>query len=109
LLGFVRRIFWRYFVHDFSAVSLYILLGLPLIGFGLGYALYWMARNRAAGEVAPAGDVMLAAMPIILGVQLLLQAAALDVQGAPTRPISPALQRRAEETPARSGPRTQLQ
>jgi glycosyltransferase involved in cell wall biosynthesis len=109
LLGFVRRIFWRYFVHDFSPVSLYILLGLPLVGFGAGYALYWMARNRAEGQVAPAGDVMLAAMPIILGVQLLLQAAALDVQGTPTRPLSSPLRRRPTEAPARPTPRTQLQ
>lgn len=108
ILGFARRIFWRYFVHDFSAVSLYLLLGLPLIGFGLGYALYWMARNRAAGEVAPAGDVMLAAMPIILGVQLLLQAAALDIQGVPARPIAPPLRRRPGEAAPRPAPRTQL-
>jgi len=108
LLGFGRRIFWRYFVHDFSAVSLYILLGLPLIAFGAGYALYWMARNRAEGQVAPAGDVMLAAMPIILGVQLLLQAAALDIQGVPRRPISPPLRRRPDEVPTRPAPRTQL-
>ncbi|MBK7641602.1 MAG: glycosyltransferase family 2 protein [Planctomycetes bacterium] len=109
LLGFVRRVFWRYFVHDFSAVSLYLLLGIPLIAFGVGYALYWMARNRAAGEVAPAGDVMLAAMPIILGVQLLLQAAALDIQGVPRRPLSPPLRRRPIEGSTRPGPRTQLQ
>jgi len=108
LLGFVRRIFWRYFVHDFSAVSLYLLLGLPLIAFGTVYALYWMARNRAEGQVAPAGDVMLAAMPIILGVQLLLQAAALDIQGVPTRPLSPPLQRRPGEAETRPAPRTRL-
>ena len=106
ILGFLRRIFWRYYVHDFSAVSLYILLGLPLIGFGASYALYWMVRNRAEGQVAPAGDVMLAAMPIILGVQLLLQAAALDIQGVPTRPLSPPLRRRPDEL--RSAPRTRL-
>jgi hypothetical protein len=87
---------------------LYLLLGLPLIGFGLGYALYWMARNRAAGEVAPAGDVMLAAMPIILGVQLLLQAAALDIQGVPVRPLSPPLRRRPGEAPPRPARGTQL-
>lgn len=109
ILGFVRRIFWRYFVHDFSAVSLYILLGLPLVAFGASYALYWMIRNRAEGQVAPAGDVMLAAMPIILGVQLLLQAAALDIQGVPRRPLSPPLRRRTGEAPARPATRTQLQ
>ena len=108
-LGFLRRIFWRYFVHDFSVVSLYLLLGLPLVGFGIGYALNWMARHSGTGEVAPAGDVMAAAMPIILGVQLLLQAAALDIQSVPTRPVSPPLQRPSGESHPRTRPRTQLQ
>ena len=35
------------------------------------------------------GVVMLAAMPIILGVQLLLQAVTLDVANVPRTPISP--------------------
>ncbi len=108
ILGFARRIFWRYFVHDFSAVSLYLLLGLPLIGFGAGYALWWLTRAKAPGEVASAGDVMLAAMPIILGVQLLLQAAALDIGGVPVRPLCPPLRRRASAAATRPGPGTQL-
>ncbi len=109
LLGFLRRIFWRYFVHDFSAVSLYLVLGLPLLAFGVGYALYWLARAKHAGEVAPAGDVMAAAMPIILGVQLLLQAAALDIQSVPTRPISPPLRRAVDDPSTRTRPGTRLQ
>jgi hypothetical protein len=67
-----------------------------------------MARTKAPGEVASAGDVMLAAMPIILGVQLLLQAAALDIQGVPARPLCPPLRRRPNEPPTRPAPRTQL-
>ena len=108
LLGFARRVFLRYFVYDFSAASLYLLLGLPLLGFGAGYALWWMSRTKSPGEVASAGDVMLAAMPIILGVQLLLQAAALDIQSVPVRPLCPPLKRRAAEPGTRPGPGTQL-
>jgi hypothetical protein len=95
-------------VYDFSAASLYLLLGLPLVGFGAGYALYWMTHKKAPGEVASAGDVMLAAMPIILGVQLLLQAAALDIQGVPVRPLCPPLRRRPNGPDTRPGPGTQL-
>jgi hypothetical protein len=47
-------------------------------------------------------------MPIILGVQLLLQAAALDIQTAPSRPIAPPLRRRETEQ-TRIPPRTHLQ
>ena len=97
LLGLVRRLFWRYFVYDFTALSLYLLLGIPCL---LGGAIYgglmwweWHIRD----EYAPAGQVMLAAMPIILGAQFLLQAVALDIANTPKTPISPPL-----------GPRTPL-
>lgn len=97
--GLVRRLFWRYFVHDFSAVSLFLLVGLPSCLFGLvfGSILWWRLHDTA---YASAGMVMLAAMPIILGVQMLLQAVVLDIQNVPARPISPPLPRpaaRAEE------------
>src|SRR5258708_1678082 len=30
LKGLVRRLFWRYLVHDFSPVSVFLLLGIPM-------------------------------------------------------------------------------
>jgi hypothetical protein len=60
--------------------------GLPLFLFGTIYgALTWFSLG---GEgFASAGQVMLAAMPIILGFQLLLQALVLDVGGVPKKPL----------------------
>jgi hypothetical protein len=43
------------------------------------------------GQVASAGVVMAAALPIILGAQFLLQAINYDVLNPPTRPIHPYL------------------
>ncbi len=92
--GLVRRVFWRYFVHDFSAVSVFLALGLPLSLFGLIYGarVWWHYNVSAAGtsisSAATAGEVMIAAMPIILGFQLLLQAVVLDVTGVPRAPLS---------------------
>ena len=93
LKGLVRRLFWRYFVHDFSAVSVFLLLGVPLFAFGvvLGTQTYW--KYASANEYAPAGLVMLAAMPLFLGAQLIVQAIVLDVQNVPRDPISPPLPR----------------
>jgi dolichol-phosphate mannosyltransferase len=93
LKGLLRRLFWRYFVHDFSAVSVFLLLGLPLFLFGavLGTQTYW--KYASANEYAPAGLVMLAAMPVFLGAQLIVQAIVLDVQNVPRDPISPPLPR----------------
>jgi len=93
LKGLLRRLLWRYFVHDFSAVSVLLLLGVPMLLFGTGYGAWkWWSYGRS-GDLAPLGEVMLAAMPIILGVQFLLQAVVLDVQSVPSTPISPPLRR----------------
>ena len=91
LKGLVRRLFWRYFVHDFSAVSVFLLLGVPLFVFGsiLGTQTYW--KYASMGEYAPAGLVMLAALPIYVGVQFIIQAIVFDVQNVPRVPISPPL------------------
>jgi glycosyltransferase involved in cell wall biosynthesis len=89
--GFLRRLFWRYFVHDFTAVSVLVLIGVPLLLFGVAYAAYYYATRAVHEGPAPAGDVMAVALPVILGVQLLLQAVVLDVSLVPRTPISPPL------------------
>lgn len=57
---------------------------------GVGYALSYLA-GREPGQAASAGVVMMAALPIILGAQLLLQAMNFDVLNVPVRPIHPYL------------------
>ena len=89
LRGFLRRLFWRYFVHDFSAVSVFVLLGVPLLLFGLVFGIYQYVTLLPTHSDASAGVVMLAAMPIILGVQMLLQAVVLDIAGVPRQPLCP--------------------
>ena len=91
LFGLSRRLFWRYFVHDFSAVSVFLVLGTPSLLFGIAYALFWYVEHPGHDQVATAADVMLAAMPIILGVQLLMGAIVLDIVGVPKVPLSPPL------------------
>jgi dolichol-phosphate mannosyltransferase len=85
----VRRVIGQYFVRDLNIASLETALGLPLILFGLFYGLSWMHRPHVGP--APAGVVMMAALPVIIGVQLLLQAVTYDVQSAPSEPIHPRL------------------
>jgi dolichol-phosphate mannosyltransferase len=88
LYAFGRRIVLRYFVYDFSMVSLHIAVGLPLFLAGVihgSYHWYWYATHRLA---APTGTVVLSAVMIILGFQLLLSATALDLQSVPRDPIN---------------------
>jgi glycosyltransferase involved in cell wall biosynthesis len=88
--NFVQRVIGQYFVRDFSAASLELVFGLLFLLFGAGYALSYLA-NRVPGQAASAGVVMLAALPVILGVQFLLQAINFDVLNVPSRPIHPYL------------------
>jgi glycosyltransferase involved in cell wall biosynthesis len=87
LTGFLRRIWIQYFLRDFNLVSLYLLSGLTLLGFGSLFGAYhWWRANHLLIDT-PIGTVMLAVLPIILGVQLILQALALDVQNVPSHII----------------------
>jgi hypothetical protein len=91
--GLVRRVFWRYYVYDFTTVSVYLLLGIPALFFGTLYGLSVWLHGEASETFAAPGPVMIAAMPIILGFQLLLQAVAADIAATPREPISPPLAR----------------
>ncbi len=79
-----RRFYWRYLIEDFGVVSLAVLLGLPLTLFGALFGAFHWAQSIRSGVPATAGTVFVAALPIILGVQLLLVAVVLDVLSSPS-------------------------
>lgn len=88
---FLRRVFVSYFLRDFSAGSLYLLVGLPSLLFGLVFGTWQWTALSAADLEATAGTVMLAALPVILGVVLLLNFLAFDVMMIPRTPLHPRL------------------
>ena len=90
LRNFLQRVLGQYFVRDFNVASLELVFGLFSILFGAGYAAHYIAA-RMPGQAASAGVVMAAALPVILGAQLLLQAANFDVLNVPSRAIHPYL------------------
>ena len=85
LRGLARRFYWRYLIEDFSVVSICVLLGLPLLFFGAAFGAFRWYESAQTGLPATAGTVFVAALPIILGFQLLLAAVLLDVTSSPTR------------------------
>lgn len=88
LRGFLRRVFLRYVFYDVSPVAVFGGLGFVLcLSGGLYGAFHWV-RNALQGQLTPTGTVVLAAVPLILGFQLLLQAVVLDIQASP-RPGPP--------------------
>lgn len=84
LRSLVRRFYWRYLIEDFGVVSLGVLLGLPLVLFGIVFGVWHWVQSVHTGVPATAGTVFVAALPIILGAQLLLVALVLDVLSSPT-------------------------
>lgn len=84
----LRRVALKNFVYDFTVESFQILCGLPLLLAGLiygGYHWWWYTSRNLA---APAGTVVLSAMMIMIGVQLLISAVNLDLQAIPREPIN---------------------
>jgi glycosyltransferase involved in cell wall biosynthesis len=83
-----RRLLLRYFLFDFSMVSVYLLTGVPLILFGLIFgSLKWLQYYQL-GVPAPTGTVILPTLALILGIQILLSAIEIDMNAAPKSPRS---------------------
>ena len=79
----IKRLFYGYLLRDFNAASVQIVTGILFVLFGTIYgAGSWMQGSRI-DTVSSSGVVMIAAMPIILGVQLLLSFLNFDVQNVP--------------------------
>ncbi len=81
--NFSKRIFYNYFLRDFSVASIEWILGPLLILGGLLFGLDKWVESASLGVSATAGTVMLAALPIIIGIQLLLSALNYDIQNTP--------------------------
>lgn len=87
LRNYLKRIFYSYFLRGFSIASVQLVLGLLLLVFGIAYGgAAWM-RSVHEQVFASAGTVMLAALPVIIGFQMLLAFLTYDMQSAPTQPL----------------------
>jgi dolichol-phosphate mannosyltransferase len=86
-----RRLFYRYVLHDVSAASIELVLGTAALAFGVVFGLSAWAESMRSGVPATAGTVILAALPVIVGVQMLLAFLNHDTQAMPRTPIHPDL------------------
>ncbi|MBG1233590.1 glycosyltransferase family 2 protein [Aestuariivirga litoralis] len=84
-----KRIVYNYFLRNFSVASVELVLGLIALVFGVVFGLFNWNHYR----VATAGTVMLAALPIILGVQFLLAFLNYDIQSTPAQALHPRLRK----------------
>ncbi len=89
---FLRRAVLKNFIYDFSMISIYLLVGLPLFLFGLIFGAYEWVRYARLDIAAPTGTVMLATLTVLLGIQLLLSAIESDLRAVPRQPLSRPIQ-----------------
>lgn len=84
-IGYWTRIWYRYVLWSFSPIALLLFLGGAMFLFGVAVTI-WLAFQIAASVVATAATVMLAALPLMIGTQLLVSSLQLDIQATPSTP-----------------------
>jgi dolichol-phosphate mannosyltransferase len=84
---FLKRIFYNYFLRDFGICSLQLIFGLFFLAFGILFGSYAWIVSVSSGVTASSGTIMLAALPLILGFQLLLSSMLLDISNVPKEPL----------------------
>jgi len=82
LAGGVRRFWRKHLVTDFGPVGVLTIAGLLLSLFGLVFGAYHWIESVATGVVASTGTVMIAVLPLMVGIQLLVQAFSMSVQAS---------------------------
>ena len=82
-----KRILYNYFLRSFSIASVNLVAGWLLVAAGGTFgARAWIAGSQAS-QFASSGTVMLAALPVIVGVQLLLAFLSYDMGNVPRLPL----------------------
>lgn len=92
LKNFFKRIFYNYYLRDLSIASFELPLGILLLVSGSSFGLYKWIQSSQLDIPATAGSVMLSALPILTGVQLILAFLASDIASVPDRVIHSKLQ-----------------
>ncbi|GAB6051865.1 hypothetical protein JCM17960_06850 [Magnetospira thiophila] len=87
----VKRIFYAYFLRDFNAASVELFVGKLMLLFGLLFGLWQWRVSVVSGVPATAGTVLLAALPVLLGSQLLIAFLNFDTRNQPREPLHPYL------------------
>lgn len=103
----LRRYVYSYFVRDFNAGSIYSIFGMLLLAWGILFGAWHWIGSAVVDRPATSGTVMLAALPIMVGIQFLVAFLHHDIGSVPAEPLSPQLADDCEpvlSTPSRAAP-----
>lgn len=85
--NFSKRIFYNYFLRDFSVASLQLVIGTALLVFGTLHGGHHWWQSLQTGVSNPVGTVMISVLSILAALQLLLAFLAYDMASSPRRPL----------------------
>jgi len=85
--NFFKRIFYNYYLRDLSLASIELVVGFLLLSFGTIFGGYHWILSAQSNVPTPAGTVMLAAMPVLVGIQLILSFIGYDIASVPRKPL----------------------
>jgi len=89
-----KRIGYNYFMRNFNVASLELLFSFLFVMFGGCVGLSAWYKSMETGILASSGTVMLSALPIFIGVQLLLSFLNYDINNQPVDAIHKSLVRK---------------
>ena len=82
-----KRIFYNYYLRDLSLASFELPIGLLLLGFGMIFGGYHWALSLQLERATPPGTVMVSALPVLTGLQLILAFIGHDIASTPKKTI----------------------
>lgn len=94
LRNFLKRVFYCYYLRDVSLGSFLLPVGIAALLFGVIFGAYQWSLAVAENRAATSGTVMLAGLPVILGLQFIMGFLSIDLGAVPQQPVSELLEDR---------------
>ncbi|MDD5482445.1 MAG: glycosyltransferase family 2 protein [Kiritimatiellae bacterium] len=82
-----KRIFYNYFLRDMTLASVELVVGGGLFVFGLVFGGAHWIKGIHNHTPTPLGTIMIAAMSLLVGLQLILAFLGFDIGNVPKRPV----------------------
>jgi hypothetical protein len=82
-----KRLFYNYYLRDMSVASMELPIGFILISFGLIFGGWSWFSAVFDGAITPLGTIMLSAISILTGLQLILAFLSYDINSVPKIPL----------------------
>ena len=82
-----KRLIYGYVIRDFSMATIEFLLASALLTFGAIFGGIKWHQSIVTNIPVPDGTVMLAALPVVIGCQLMLAAIGFDIANLPRQPL----------------------